>query len=169
MAPDPLSCGTVLAIREVTGEPRRHDRTPEWRVETKQEGSLETTEIGRPRARLHLAGSGTAPAEVEMVYQPRATRMVRAILVLGVSWLILPVVFFIPPHIPWVALAFFGGLLVAWRVWQGEFYVSSFKGACPRCGTALALRAGSRVRRTQTLECYGCHRSPELIVDAPAD
>ena len=137
--------------------------------EPRRSGSLETTELGRPAARLELPGSGTVPADVEMVYQPRATRMSRAIITLVVSWFMLPVVFFIPPHIPWVLLVFFGGLWLAWRVWKGEFYVSSFKGACPKCGTALELKPGARVRRTQTLECFGCHRRPELIVDAPAD
>lgn len=132
-------------------------------------GSLETTEVGHPAARLHLPGSGTGPAQVEMIYQPRATRMTRAILTLVVSWLIIPVVFFIPPHFPWVLAAFFGGLWLAWRFWNGEFYVSRFEGACPRCGAALELKPGTRIRRRQMLECYSCHRSPELIVDAPDD
>jgi hypothetical protein len=137
--------------------------------QTKIKGSLETTAVGRPDARLVLPGSGTTPAEVEMVYQPRATRLTRALLTLVVSWLIIPVVFFIPPHFPWVLGAFLGGLYFAWRFWRGEFYVSSFRGACPRCGTALELRPGARIRREQTLECYGCHRRPELIVDGPGD
>lgn len=138
-------------------------------TEPRQTGSLETTEVGRPRARLNLPGAGTAPAEVEMVYQARATRMTRAVTTLVASWLILPVVFFIPPHIPWVLLVFAGGLFMAWRFWRGEFYVSRFEGACPKCGTALELKPGARIRQRQTLECYGCHRSPELIVDDPGD
>ena len=132
-------------------------------------GSLETTEVGRPRARLELPGSGTGPAVVEMIYQPRATRMTRAVITLLASLLILPVVFFIPPHLPWVALVLLGGLFLAWRFWRGEFYVSSFEGACPKCGTALELKAGSRIRRSQMLECYGCHRRPELVIDDPTD
>lgn len=104
-----------------------------------------------------------------MIYQPRATRMSRAIIVLVVSWLIIPVVAFIPPHIPWMLVAFFGGLLLALRIWAGEFYVSRFQGACPRCGTALELKPGARIRKRQTLDCYGCHRRPELVIDAPTD
>lgn len=135
----------------------------------KVRGSLETTEIGRPRARLELPGSETGPAEVEIIYQPRATRLSRAILVLLVSWLIIPVVAFIPPHIPWILITFFGGLLLALRIWGGEFYVSRFEGACPRCGTALELKRGARIRRAQMLECHGCHRRPELRIDVPTD
>ena len=132
-------------------------------------GSLETTEVGHPGARLHLPGSGTAPADVEVIYQPRATRVTRAIIVLVVTTLAIPVVFFIPPHLPWVVLALVAGLYMAWRFWHGEFYVSGFKGACPGCQTPLELKAGARVRRSQTLDCYGCHRRPELTIDAPED
>lgn len=117
-------------------------------------------------ARLHLPGTGTGPAVVRAIHQPRPGRVARALLALFGSWLLIPIVFFIPPHFPWVAGAFAGGLYLALRFWRGELYVSSFEGACPQCGTALELRPGSRIRRTQTLECYGCHRQPELIVDA---
>lgn len=121
----------------------------------------------RPPARLHLPGSGTAPAEIEAIAQPRGARLTRALLALFGSWALIPLVFFIPPHFPWVAAAFGGGLYLALRFWRGELYVSSFEGACPRCGTALELKPGARIRRRQTLDCYGCHRQPELIVDAP--
>lgn len=138
-------------------------------AKTRVRGSLETTEVGRPRATLHLPGTGTAPAHVEMIYQPRATRLARTLLVLFVTALTIPVVFFIPPHLPWVLAVLLGGGYLAWRFWKGEFYVSSFEGACPRCGTALELKPGARVRRRQALECLGCHRTPELIVDGPED
>lgn len=117
-------------------------------------------------ARIHLPGSGTASAVLEATYQPRSERVTRAVLALIGSWLLIPLVFFIPPHFPWVAGAFGGGLYLAARFWRGELHVSSFDGACPRCGTSLELKSGARIRRTQTLECYGCHRQPELIVDA---
>lgn len=121
---------------------------------------------GRATARLHLPGHGTAPAEITVIPQARGTRLTRALLSLIGSWLLIPLVFFIPPHFPWVLAAFGGGLYLAWRFWRGELYVASFEGSCPRCGTALELKEGARIRRTQTLECYGCHRQPELIVDA---
>lgn len=165
--------GTDLATsgggRPGGAEAPHHDADVKKTKREQGAGSLETTAVGRPGARLHLPGAGTAPAAVEMVYQPRATRLTRALLALFVSWLMLPVVVFIPPHLPWVLAVFVGGLYFAWRFWRGEFYVSSFQGACPRCGTALELRPGARIRSSQTLECYGCHRRPELIIDGTGD
>ena len=121
---------------------------------------------GSPPARLHLPGTGTAPARVEVIHQPRAKRLTNALLALVGCWILIPLVFFIPPHFPWVLGAFGAGVYLAWRFWRGELYVSRFEGACPRCGTALEVKTGSRIRRTQTLECYGCHRQPELIIEA---
>lgn len=131
--------------------------------------NLNTTDISRPAARIVLPGSGTGPADVEVVYQPRATRYTRAILALVVSWLAIPVVFFIPPHIPWALAAFGLGVFLFWRTTQGEYFVASFEGACPRCAEPLALKSGARIRGRHTLECYGCHRQPELVLDEPGD
>ena len=130
---------------------------------------MATTELAKPGARLELPGSGTAPASVEVVYQPRATRLARAVIVLVVSWLLMPIVFFVPPHFLWPLLSLIGGIVLARRYWRGEYYVTTFEGACPRCGTAIDLVSGTRIRGRQTLECYGCHRHPELVLDEPKD
>lgn len=121
----------------------------------------------RPPARLELPGSGTAAAAVEVTHQPRGTRIARAVTALVASWALIPIVFFIPPHLPWVLAAFLGGLFLAWRLWRGHYLVRSFRGDCPRCGTALELKPGARIRNRHALDCYGCHRRPELVVDTP--
>ncbi len=128
---------------------------------------MATTEIGRPDARLVLPGSGTVDASVEVIYQSRATRASRALLTLGVAIAIMPVVFFIPPHFLWPLLSLGIGGYLAWRYWRGEYYVIDFEGHCPRCETPIELSRGTRVRGRQTLECYGCHRHPELVLDDP--
>lgn len=130
---------------------------------------MATTELGRPRAHLELPGSGSATATLEVVYQPRATRLVRTVLILAVTFLLMPVVFFFPPHLLWPALVLLGGLVLARLAWVGEYYVSRFEGACPRCGTKLDLKPGSRIRSQQTLECFGCHRRPELILESAVE
>ena len=124
-----------------------------------------TTEIGRPVARLVLPGSGTVDASVEVIYQSRATRASRALLTLGVAFVIMPVLFFIPPHFLWPLLSLVIGGYLAWRYWRGEYYLIGFEGKCPRCDTALDVARGTRVRRRHTLECYSCHRHPELVID----
>lgn len=127
---------------------------------------MATTELGRPRGRLELPGSGSRRVTLEVIYQPRATRIMRAVLVLTVAAVLMPLVFFIPPHFLWPLLVLALGLYLARRYWVGEFYVSRFEGACPRCDTPLELKPGARIRQRQTLECYGCHRQPELVLES---
>lgn len=121
-------------------------------------------EVARPEAWLELPGSGTAPVEVEVSFQPRGARVVRALVALLGSWALIPLVFFVPPHLPWVLAAFFGGLFLAWRFWRGDYLVRSFRGDCPRCGTVLELKPGTRIRGRHTLDCYACHRHPDLVL-----
>ena len=129
---------------------------------------MATTEVARPRARLQLPGGGATPATIEVIYQPRATRMSRAILVLSISVLLMPVLFFLPPHFLWPIVSLVVGILLARRYLRGEYYVTSFEGACPRCDTAIEIKSGTRVRARYSVECFGCHRQPELVVDDPA-
>ncbi len=128
---------------------------------------MATTERVRPPAHLHLPGSGTAPASVEVIFQPRPARIARAVGILVVSILLMPVVFFIPPHFLWPLLSLAAGVYFARKYWVGEYYVTEFEGSCPRCGGALEVKPGSRIRNPQALECYGCHRQPELVIDEP--
>lgn len=128
---------------------------------------MATTEVGRPTARLELPGSGTGEATVEVIYQSRATRISRALLTLGVAIAISPVLFFIPPHFLWPLVSLTVGGWLAWRYWKGQYYVVEFSGECPRCSTPLELANGARIRGRQSLECYGCHRHPELVLDDP--
>jgi hypothetical protein len=126
-----------------------------------------TTETARPDARLVLPGSGSGRAEIEVVFLSRTTRLWRALLVMGVALLIAPVVFFVPPHFLWPPVALGAGAFLAHRYWTGEYYVLAFEGACPRCGEALEVKPGARIRGRHTLECYGCHRQPELVLEDP--
>ena len=128
---------------------------------------MATTELGRPRAQLVLPGSASAEADIQVLFQSKATRITRSLMVLGLAVAIMPVAFFIPPHFLWPLLSLAIGLYLARRYWTGEYYVIDFDGSCPRCATALELGRGTRIRRRQSLECYGCHRHPELILEAP--
>ena len=116
-------------------------------------------------AGLVLPASGSSPARVRVVHRTTGQRAGRAALALGGSWLLMPVVFFVPPHLLWPVLVFGAGLVLGWREWRGEYVVESFEGACPRCGQELSLEEGARIRDRQRMECYGCHRQPELVLD----
>ena len=130
---------------------------------------MDTTAVARPWARLELPGSGTEDAEVEVVYQPRSTRLARALIVLAIAFVIAPVAFFVPPHFLWSLVVLAVGAYLARRYWRGSYYVLRFEGSCPRCGSELPLEQGSRIGDRHTLECYGCHRQPRLVIDAPGD
>ncbi len=126
---------------------------------------MATTEVGRPAARVTLAGNGTVDVTVEVLYQSRATRLSQAILTMGVAVFAAPVLFFVPPHFLWPVVALVLGAWLAWRHWKGAYHVIHFEGSCPRCATPLALKRGASIRSRQKLECYGCHRHPELVLD----
>ena len=47
-----------------------------------------------------------APATIELSYQPLPWRLFRTALALAVFWGAIPVLIWVPPHYPWVALSF---------------------------------------------------------------
>jgi hypothetical protein len=113
---------------------------------------------------IRLRGHEPLPATAELSYIPSRTRAIRAVLVLLGCWIAAPVLFFIPPHIPWVILAAAGGVYLAVRQWRGEYLVGRFSGACPRCGAALKIEQGAKIRLPHTIDCYQCHHDPTLEV-----
>jgi hypothetical protein len=121
-------------------------------------------EVQSGPARLTLRGHEPAPAELAVVYRSPKTRATRAALSLLGLWILTPIVAIIPPHIPWALLAFLGGIYLAFRQWNGEYVVQRFEGACPRCGAALPLPPGTRIKLPHRMTCYQCHHEPVLEV-----
>lgn len=117
------------------------------------------------RVRLVLPASGTAPGTVELEPRPRRQRTLRVAVILAATLVLTPAVFFIPPHFLWPLVVLVLGAYFARREWRGEYVVLSFAGECPRCGDPLTVAAGSRIRSGQRVECYGCHREPELMLE----
>jgi hypothetical protein len=119
-------------------------------------------------ALLTLAGHEPRAGSIEVTYRPPRARMTRALLALLGFWALIPLVFFIPPHLPWVLAAFTAGVYFAWRNWAGEYVVRSFTGVCPRCGAQLSLAPGTRIRLPHAITCYQCHHHPVLQVQPGA-
>lgn len=117
-------------------------------------------------ARLQLPAAGSVAANVHVVHHARRRRALRAGVILGGAVAVMPLVFVIPPHLLWPVLVLGAGLYFARREWVGEYEVVRFEGACPRCGDPLSVEPGTRIRGRQRLECYGCHREPELVLEA---
>ena len=120
------------------------------------------TEGAAARARLTLRGHDPQPAVLGVVYRPPRTRATKALLTLLGFWVLAPIVFLIPPHIPWALLAVAAGIYLAYRQWNGEYVVQTFSGSCPRCGATLSLAPGSKIRLPHKMVCFQCHHEPVL-------
>ena len=117
------------------------------------------------RATLVLPAAGSTEARLTVEPRPRRTRSTRAAVILATTLVLAPVAFLVPPHFLWPLVVLAVGAYFAYREWTGEYIVHDFDGACPRCGEPLEIEAGTRVRGRQRVECYGCHREPELVLD----
>ena len=118
--------------------------------------------IRRAPALLTLRAHEPTPAELDVVDVPRGKRMARAFAFLIGFWVLGAVCVFIPPHIPWPVLGFFLGIYFFWKNWSGEYVVRDFHGNCPRCGHALEIEEGTRLKLPHTLNCPECHFDPVL-------
>jgi len=114
-------------------------------------------------AKLTLRGHESTPATLEAEVVARPTRTRRAVLRLLGFWILIPIVAIIPPHIPWIVIAFVMGIYYAHQHWTGEYVVHSFTGNCPHCGSALTIKSGSRIHSPHEMTCYHCHFEPELV------
>ncbi|MGK7312794.1 MAG: hypothetical protein ACN0LA_11205 [Candidatus Longimicrobiales bacterium M2_2A_002] len=117
------------------------------------------------RARLVLPAAGSTEARVTVEPRPKATRTTRAAVILVMTLVLAPIAFLVPPHFLWPLVVLAVGAYFAYREWTGEYIVHGFEGACPRCGEPLEIEPGTRVRGRQRVECYGCHREPELVLE----
>ena len=115
-------------------------------------------------ARVTLRGHEAKPAVLDVEYRDPRTRATKAAIALVGFWVAAPLLFLLPPHLPWGFGAVLAGLFFAYRQWTGEYLVKRFEGACPRCGAPLSLPPGSRIRLPHAMNCYQCHHEPVLEV-----
>lgn len=118
--------------------------------------------VESPQVHLVLRAHAPSPARLGVVYQPLPGRLLKTVFTLAVFWGACPWVAWLPPHYPWPILSFCAGAFLAHRYWAGRYVVHWFAGECPRCGGALCLRAGARIRLPYPLTCFACHFEPSL-------
>ncbi len=116
--------------------------------------------------RIRLRGYATTAADLELTYRSPKTRLTSAALALLGCWALAPVVFFIPPHIPWAIGAVGAGAYLAYRRWTGEYIVHSFASLCPNCGQPLSMKADQLVELPHLVPCFNCHHEPRLELEA---
>ncbi len=120
-------------------------------------------------ARVRLAQYPPTPAELTYTSRSLWNRTLRAI----VATLCVPpaalVAFLIPPHGEPLFLAVgLGGYLV-YREATTRYVVRDFAGSCPRCGSRLTLKRGTRLTSARAVPCYGCHFHPTIEIASAND
>jgi hypothetical protein len=128
---------------------------------------LSEASVTTPSAQITLRAHKPAPARIELEYRPTPQRIMRALAWLIGCWGAIPLLVWIPPHYPWVSIAFIAGWYLAYREWMGRFRVSSFAGICPRCARPVSLGVDKLIDLPHKLTCYTCHFEPRLEVRFP--
>ena len=117
--------------------------------------------VQAPPVHLVLNSHPVAPARVSLVYLPLPGRLARMAASLAFFWGIAPGVLWVPPHYPWPLLSVSVGAYLAW-LFSRPYRVRWFVGNCPRCGRALRVEPGTRIRLPVRITCFGCHFEPAL-------
>ncbi|HEY0020709.1 MAG TPA: hypothetical protein VGC13_30700 [Longimicrobium sp.] len=115
-------------------------------------------------ARLVFAGGEWTEAHARVIERTPGWRRSSALTQLGL-WLLAPVVFWIPPHVPWVLLVLGLGAVRALNRFREHRTLVSLRGACPKCGTGQEFGETGRMKQPHTVHCASCRW--ELRVDVP--
>ena len=108
-------------------------------------------------ARLSLSGQ-TAPATAQVLERTARWRRIHALRELA-WWLLAPVAFFIPPHLPWVLLVLGAGGVRAFARIREHRTLVSLHGTCPRCGAEQEFTELGRMREPHMVQCAHCRWS----------
>ena len=121
------------------------------------------------RVSASLATFGSDPVAVQAWVLPRSDRwrIVGALRAGLLGIVTAPVVFLVPPHVPWALAALATGTFLAYRRMQERFTLLWLEGVCPRCGTTISVARPTRLRGNHTLPCPGCQHETVLSVDTP--
>lgn len=115
-------------------------------------------------ARLVFAGGEWTQARARVIERTPAWRRSSALMQLG-WWVAAPVVFWIPPHIPWVLTVLAIGAVRALNRFREYRTLVSLAGPCPKCGTEQEFREVGRMKQPHAVHCAHCRW--ELRVDIP--
>jgi hypothetical protein len=115
-------------------------------------------------ARVKLADHPVTPANLRIIDRPGWSRVLRSVVLALLIPPVALVAFLIPPHGEPFFLAIGLGVYFVYREATTRYVVQAFSGSCPRCGSALTLKKGSRLTAARRVPCYGCHFHPTIEV-----
>lgn len=106
-------------------------------------------------ARLVFASGEWTEGRAVVIERSAAWRRRSALMQLG-WWLLAPVVFWLPPHVPWVLLVLAVGAMRAMNRFREYRTLVSLHGTCPRCGTEQDFGETGRMKQPHAVHCAGC-------------
>lgn len=115
-------------------------------------------------AQIELFGFAPTTARIEVIARSRGWRVSRTLIALLIAWGAIPIVFWLPPHFPWVLGAFGVGIYLAWKYLTQYQTMLSLQGSCPKCGAALSIDKPASLRTPHKLSCADCHNDLYLEV-----
>jgi hypothetical protein len=125
---------------------------------------VDMLQIPEVPARLTFAGGAASEGRARVIERSDAWRRSSALAQLA-WWLLVPVVVWLPPHVPWVLLVLGVGGFRAINRFRERRTLVSLRGPCPKCGTEQEFRETGRMKRPHAVHCAHCRW--ELRVDVP--
>jgi hypothetical protein len=107
-------------------------------------------------ARITAFGFDAKAARVEVIPRSRGWRTTRALLAMAIGAGVAPVVFILPPHVPWALAAIGAGAFFARRFATERETLLRVEGHCPRCGAEIRVETATPLREPHVLHCGGC-------------
>lgn len=121
------------------------------------------------RAWIVLPGHRDVHASVDVLPCTAGARIARTLMLAALWSGTTAAMFFITIFDPFMtSMPALVGIMAVYRSWKGRYRVRSFRGGCPRCGTELQVKRGSRISVPHPLVCYACHHEPELVFERAA-
>lgn len=117
-------------------------------------------------ARLVFASGEWTEARAQVIERTASWRRGAALMQLG-WWLLAPVLFFLPPHVPWVLLALAIGAVRAFNKYREHRTLVSLHGTCPKCGTEQDFRELGRMKQPHLVHCSSCRWELRAEVQRP--
>jgi hypothetical protein len=122
-----------------------------------------------PERTVWLTYPGPEATEAKARIVERSAQWRRSGALKGLAlWLLIPVVVFVPPHIPWVLIVLAVGAIRAWGRWNEHATLLSLRGPCPKCGTDQQFAETGRMKFPHKVTCASCRWDLQVHVAPPA-
>ena len=122
------------------------------------QGEHERSENGRTTApgRITAFGFASTDANVELIPRSPGWRATRALLAIAIGLGGAPVLFILPPHVPWALAAVGTGAFFARRFATEHRTLVRLDGHCPRCRADIRMEKQTPLKDPHPLSCGGC-------------